>query len=79
MNNDKHIELSVVSPCYGAPTLLRQLVDEITKTVSQLTDSYEIILVEDCSPDNSREIIREICAADLHVKGTRWAAEPLEQ
>ena len=69
MNNDKHIELSVVSPCYGAPTLLRQLVGEITKTVSQLTDSYEIILVEDCSPDNSRDIIREICAADQHVKG----------
>ena len=63
------MDLSVVSPCYGAPTLLRQLVDEITKTVSQLTDSYEIILVEDCSPDNSREIIRDICTADQHVKG----------
>ena len=63
------MDLSVVSPCYGAPTLLRQLVDEITKTVSQLTDSYEIILVEDCSPDNSREIIRDICTTDQHVKG----------
>ena len=69
MNNDKHIELSVVSPCYGAPTLLRQLVEQITETVSQLTDSYEIILVEDCSPDNSRDIIRDICATDSHVKG----------
>lgn len=63
------MELSIVSPCYGAPTLLRQLVDEISKTVSQLADSYEIILVEDGSPDNSRDIIREICAADQHVKG----------
>ena len=63
------MKLSIVSPCYGAPTLLRQLVAQITETVSQLTDSYEIILVEDCSPDNSREIIRDICAADKHVKG----------
>ena len=62
-------ELSVVSPCYGAPTLLRQLVQEITESVAPLTESYEIILVEDCSPDNSRDIIREICAADHHVKG----------
>ena len=63
------MEISVVSPCYGAPTLLRQLVEQITETVSKLTDSYEIILVEDCSPDNSREIIRDICANDTHVKG----------
>lgn len=63
------MKLSIVSPCYGAPTLLRQLVAQITETVSRLTDSYEIILVEDCSPDNSREIIRDICAADKHVKG----------
>ena len=63
------MELSVVSPCYGAPTLLRELVKQITETVSQLTDSYEIILVEDGSPDNSRDIIRDICAKDKHVKG----------
>ena len=63
------MELSIVSPCYGAPTQLRQLVDEITKAVAPLTDSYEIILVEDYSPDNSREIIRELCAADTHIKG----------
>lgn len=63
------IELSVVSPCYGAPTLLRQLVKEITEAVSPLTESYEIVLVEDYSPDNSRDIIREICAEDPHVKG----------
>jgi len=63
------MELSIVSPCYGAPTLLRQLVKEITDVVASLTPSYEIVLVEDCSPDNSRDIIRDICAADPHVKG----------
>lgn len=63
------MELSVVSPCYGAPTLLRQLVKEITEAVAPLTESYEILLVEDGSPDNSRDIIREICAEDPHVKG----------
>ena len=63
------MEISVISPCYGAPTLLRQLVKEITEVVSPLTESYEIVLVEDCSPDNSRDIIREICAQDSHVKG----------
>lgn len=63
------MEISVISPCYGAPTLLRKLVRQITEAVTPLTDSYEILLVEDYSPDNSREIIREICAEDSHVKG----------
>lgn len=62
------IELSVVSPCYGAPTLLRELVRQITAAVSPLVADYEIILVEDFSPDDSRDIIRDICAADPHVK-----------
>lgn len=62
------IELSVVSPCYGAPTLLRELVAQITAAVSQLVADYEIILVEDFSPDDSRDIIRDICRADTHVK-----------
>ena len=38
------MELSVVSPCYGAPTLLRQLVKEITEAVAPLTERYEILL-----------------------------------
>lgn len=63
------MELSIVSPCYGAPTLLKELARQISAVASEITPDYEIILVEDASPDNSREIIREICTADKHVKG----------
>lgn len=63
------MQLSIISPCYGAPTLLRELVKQITAVAKDITPDYEIILVEDCSPDNSREIIRSICAEDSHVKG----------
>lgn len=63
------MELSIVCPCYGAPTLLKELARQISAVASEITPDYEIILVEDASPDNSREIIREICAADKHVKG----------
>ena len=41
------MEISIVSPCYGAPTLLKLLVEQITEAVVPLTDSYEILLVED--------------------------------
>lgn len=63
------MKISVVSPVYGAASLLQQLVDEIESAVSQITCNYEIILVEDNSPDNSKDIIREICAKNKHVIG----------
>lgn len=63
------MEISVISPVYGAPTLLHELVRQIEETVSPLTSDYEIILVEDHSPDNSREIITEICQMNKKVKG----------
>lgn len=63
------MHLSIVSPCYGAPSLLKELAKQTAAVASQITDDYEIILVEDGSPDNSREIIREICQQDKHVKG----------
>ena len=63
------MEISVISPCYGAPTLLEELVRQIEETVRKLTSDYEIILVEDHSPDNSREIITEICRKNKRVKG----------
>lgn len=62
------MEISVISPVYGAPTLLHELVRQIEETVSQLTSEYEIILVEDHSPDNSREIITDICRDNKKVK-----------
>jgi dolichol-phosphate mannosyltransferase len=48
---------------------LEDLVRQIEETVSKLTSDYEIILVEDHSPDNSREIITEICRKNKRVKG----------
>ena len=56
------MQLSIISPCYGAPTLLEKLVQQITNVAQEITYDYEIILVEDFSPDNSREIISNICS-----------------
>ncbi|MBO5613453.1 MAG: glycosyltransferase family 2 protein [Prevotella sp.] len=62
------MHLSIISPCYGAPTLLRELARQIDEVAKSITPDYEIILVEDGSPDNSREIIRSICEENKKVK-----------
>lgn len=63
------MKLSIISPVYGAASLLHELVKEIEEAALRLTDDYEIILVEDHSPDESQAIIREICKSNPHVIG----------
>ncbi len=61
--------ISVISPVYGAAALLEELVNRIEKAVRQITDNYEIILVEDFGPDQSWEKIEAICARNPKVVG----------
>lgn len=49
--------------------MLGELVRRITASVTPIADEYEIILVNDQSPDDSWNIIKRICKEDKHVKG----------
>jgi dolichol-phosphate mannosyltransferase len=49
--------------------MLDELVRRIEAAVSELTADYEVLLVNDCSPDGSWKRISELCAANHHVKG----------
>lgn len=68
---NKEVHISIVSPVYRAESLVDKLVDRITQAVSKITDSYEIILVEDCGPDNSWKKIQENCTKNPKVKGVK--------
>lgn len=63
------MKLSVISPIYKGEKMLDELVSRIETSVETFTKDYEIILVNDCSPDDSWNIIKEICAKDKKVKG----------
>ena len=65
------IEISIISPVYKAGNIVDKLVEEIIKSVSEITSNYEIILVEDGSPDNSWEKIEENCKKNGKVKGVK--------
>jgi dolichol-phosphate mannosyltransferase len=49
--------------------MLEELVTRVKVSVQTITDDYEIVLVNDCSPDDSWTKIKEICAKDPKVKG----------
>ena len=63
------MKISVISPVYKGERMLNTLVSRIKKSIKIITDDYEIILVNDCSPDNSWIKITEICEKDKKVKG----------
>ena len=60
---------SVVIPVYGCRAALPELHRRLTDTLSAMTDDYEIVLVNDNCPENSWEVIEELCQVDSHVKG----------
>lgn len=65
------VQISIVSPVYRAENLVDKLVARMIESVAKITDSYEIILVEDCGPDNSWNKIVENCNKNSKVKGIK--------
>ena len=62
---------SIVSPVYRAELLVDLLVETIIKEVTPITEDFEIILVDDGSPDKSWERMEEIARSDKRVKALR--------
>ena len=53
--------ISFVIPCYRSETTLPGVVETIQKTISTRSGfEAEIILVNDCSPDGTFEVIKEL-------------------
>ncbi|MGV3487419.1 MAG: glycosyltransferase family 2 protein [Tuberibacillus sp.] len=63
--------ISVVIPVYKCDTCLFELKKRLTKTLETLTKDFEIILVNDGSPDHSWDIICRLSKKDNRVKGIK--------
>ena len=66
-------ELSLVIPCYNEEGNLRALIAAMRGTVEPLQAPFEIIITDDCSRDQSWEILKELAAADPRVRAQRFA------
>jgi len=63
--------ISIVSPVYRAEKTIDELIREVVKSVSIITADFEIILIDDGSPDLSWERIGLHCRRDRRIKGIR--------
>ena len=68
------MKVSFVIPCYKSEKTLEAVVREITETMATLDEyDYEIILVNDCSPDDTFGVIRKLCANNKKIVGVSHA------
>jgi glycosyltransferase involved in cell wall biosynthesis len=69
MKKTPHI--SIVSPVYRAENILEKLVNEIQSVMHQMDVTYEVILVDDRSPDNSWKLMKKLSLQFSEVKSIR--------
>ena len=63
----------MVIPVYGCDTCLRALHGRLRATLDKMTQSSEIIFVDDRSPDGAWETLRSLAAEDPGVKAIRMS------
>lgn len=67
-------KVSFVIPCYRSEKTLSNVVAEIEEKMKTCPEyEYNIFLVNDCSPDRTFEVIRDLCREKGYVKGISFA------
>jgi glycosyltransferase involved in cell wall biosynthesis len=63
--------LSIVSPVYRSAPIVAPLVERIVAAVTPVTANFEIVLVDDCSPDDSWAQIVAAAQREPRLRGLR--------
>ena len=66
-------DISVVVPVYGGEACLDELYRRLVAVLSPLVARFEIVLVEDCGPDQSWSRIKLLAVADPRVRGLQFS------
>ena len=61
-------EISIVIPCFNEQHNVRAICIEVTRIAEMHTASHEIILIDNCSTDRTRTIMRKLCAGDRRIR-----------
>ena len=60
--------ISIAIPCYRSEKNIARVVEEITQELSKRPENgYQIILVNDCSPDDTWNVIKGLAENDHHI------------
>ncbi|MDQ6811548.1 MAG: glycosyltransferase family 2 protein [Actinomycetota bacterium] len=65
------VQLSVVVPVFACAGCLEALHERLTRSVSEIADSYELVLVDDRSRDDGWSVLQRLARTDGHVRALR--------
>lgn len=62
-------KVSIMIPCYNEEENIVAITDAVVSQMEQLSQyDYEILVIDNCSTDNTRSLLREICAKNKKIK-----------
>jgi len=59
--------ISVFFPVYNDEATVRPITEKALRILSNLTDNYEVVIVDDCGPDRSGEVAEELAKENEHI------------
>jgi undecaprenyl-phosphate 4-deoxy-4-formamido-L-arabinose transferase len=59
--------VSVIIPCYCSENTIEQVVDDLIREFEVHNEKYQIVLVNDGSPDNTFSVIKKLSLNDSHI------------
>ena len=65
------IELSVVVPVYGCADCLLALHDRLSRSVTEVSERYELVFIDDRSVDGGWDVLCSLARRDPHVRAFR--------
>lgn len=68
MDAETRKKISIYVPCYNEVDNVKPMADTLTEIMIKLPYNYEIIFVDNCSTDGTKEILRSLAAQDKHIK-----------
>lgn len=57
--------VSIITPCYNSANIIRETIQSV---IDQTYDFWEMLVIDDCSQDESAEIIKGFVAVDNRIK-----------
>jgi polyisoprenyl-phosphate glycosyltransferase len=65
--------VSVILPVYCTAPFLPELCRRLHETLGPIVEDYELLLIDDGSPDNAWEVISQLASMDLRVRALRFS------
>ena len=65
--------ISVVIPLYKCSLFINELSKRLINTLSSISEDFELIFVNDASPENDWEIVVELSKKDERIKGINFS------